>query len=86
VQQKTAHNDLVTETDKNIESLFHQAIKQKYPDHHFIGEESNNGHIEFDERPVWIIDPVDGTTNFVHTFPFCCISIAFCIDKIVSCS
>ena len=47
----------------------------------FIGEESTNSKVNFSDNPTWILDPVDGTTNFVHTFPFCAISIALYVNK-----
>lgn len=47
----------------------------------FIGEESTFDKVDFNENPVWIIDPVDGTTNFVHRFPYCALSIAFYVNK-----
>ncbi|KOS13260.1 myo inositol monophosphatase [Malassezia pachydermatis] len=71
--------DLVTETDQNTEKLVCEAIKAKYPDHKFIGEESwaaGEQHALTND-PTWIIDPIDGTTNFVKGFPFVCISIGF---------
>ncbi|WFD29804.1 inositol-phosphate phosphatase [Malassezia sp. CBS 17886] len=71
--------DLVTETDQNTEKLVCEAIKAKYPDHKFIGEESwaAGEQAQVTEEPTWIIDPIDGTTNFVKGFPFVCISIGF---------
>ncbi|KAH9315402.1 hypothetical protein KI387_024029, partial [Taxus chinensis] len=76
--------DLVTETDKACEELVFEFLKQKYPDHKFIGEETSAvyGTDELTENPTWIIDPVDGTTNFVHRFPFVCISIGLTIGKV----
>eukprot|EP00252_Welwitschia_mirabilis_P024786 TRINITY_DN7480_c0_g1_i1.p1 TRINITY_DN7480_c0_g1~~TRINITY_DN7480_c0_g1_i1.p1 ORF type:complete len:338 (-),score=49.96 TRINITY_DN7480_c0_g1_i1:296-1309(-) len=76
--------DLVTETDKACEDLVFRFLKDKYPNHKFIGEESSavNGTDELSDLPTWIIDPVDGTTNFVHRFPFVCISIGLTISKI----
>lgn len=47
----------------------------------FIGEESTVDRVDFNDKPVWIIDPVDGTTNFVHKFPYCALSIAFYVNK-----
>ena len=50
----------------------------------FIGEEtvsSSNYLPELTDAPTWIIDPIDGTTNFVHSFPHACISIAFAVNK-----
>jgi fructose-1,6-bisphosphatase/inositol monophosphatase family enzyme len=60
--------DLVTETDKQIEDFLMQKIKSKYPNHRFVGEETFHleGGYNFTDEPTWIIDPIDGTTNFVH--------------------
>lgn len=66
LQQKSSFADLVTETDKNVEDLLTKMIKAKYPEHRFIGEETTTEKVVFNDEPVWIIDPVDGTTNFVH--------------------
>uniref|UniRef100_A0A0C9QN68 Inositol-1-monophosphatase n=1 Tax=Wollemia nobilis TaxID=56998 RepID=A0A0C9QN68_9CONI len=76
--------DLVTETDKACEELVFNFLKEKYPDHKFIGEETSSvyGTAELTDDPTWIIDPVDGTTNFVHRFPFVCISIGLTIRKV----
>lgn len=76
--------DLVTETDKACEELVFEFLKQKYPEHKFIGEETSavNGTDDLTDAPTWIIDPVDGTTNFVHRFPFVCISIGLTIGKV----
>lgn len=76
--------DLVTETDKACEKIIFQRLQQKYPDHQFIGEETSaaNGTADLTDAPTWIIDPLDGTTNFVHRFPFVCVSIALTIGKI----
>ena len=65
-QEKSCFADIVTETDEKIEKLLFGMIKQKYENHLFIGEESTNKKIDFTDDPVWIIDPVDGTTNFYH--------------------
>ncbi|KAG6382646.1 hypothetical protein SASPL_157676 [Salvia splendens] len=60
--------DLVTETDKACEELIFSSLKQQYPDHKFIGEETTAacGVTELTDEPTWIVDPLDGTTNFVH--------------------
>ncbi|XP_052233007.1 inositol monophosphatase 1-like isoform X1 [Dreissena polymorpha] len=75
--------DLVTETDKAVEDLIFGRIKEKYPTHKCIGEEtvSASGHCELTDEPTWIVDPVDGTTNFVHGVPHTCISIGLTINK-----
>ncbi|KAH7290868.1 hypothetical protein KP509_30G067000 [Ceratopteris richardii] len=76
--------DLVTETDKACEKLAFEHIAKTFPDHKFIGEETTalSGTFELDDSPTWIIDPLDGTTNFVHRYPFVCISIGLTIKKV----
>jgi len=76
--------DLVTETDKGTEILARQLLLTKYPTHLFLGEESiAAGEIKYEltDSPTWIVDPIDGTTNFVHGLPLICISIALAIQK-----
>ncbi|KAJ8759774.1 hypothetical protein K2173_009875 [Erythroxylum novogranatense] len=76
--------DLVTETDKACEDLVFNFLKERHPTHKFIGEETTAayGTTELTDEPTWIVDPLDGTTNFVHGFPFVCISIGLTIGKI----
>lgn len=76
--------DLVTETDKACEDLIFNHLKQLYPTHKFIGEETTAayGVSELTDEPTWIVDPLDGTTNFVHGFPFVCVSIGLTIRKV----
>ncbi|XP_064641429.1 inositol monophosphatase 1-like isoform X2 [Lineus longissimus] len=83
VETKASFSDLVTETDKRVEDSLFSTIRQTFPSHCFIGEESTSAgaQCELTDRPTWIIDPIDGTTNFVHTFPFTCISIGFLVNK-----
>lgn len=85
VLTKENQADLVTETDKKVEAFLFKKLGQIYPDHVLIGEETQSagdGRIgELSDSPTWIIDPVDGTTNFVHSFPFYCISIGLAVDK-----
>ncbi|RWS31655.1 inositol monophosphatase 1-like protein [Leptotrombidium deliense] len=81
VEEKIDHTDLVTEADKAIEAFVFSKVREKYPHHKLIGEESTTGKVEFSDDPTWIIDPIDGTTNFVHRFPFVCISIGFVVNK-----
>ena len=74
--------DLVTETDKECEALIRGLLQQEFPEHSFIGEEETAalGRVpELTVSPTWLVDPVDGTTNFVHHFPFCCVSIALAV-------
>lgn len=66
-------NDFVTEVDKNAEYIIIETIKHAYPNHAFLAEESGeSGNSEY----VWIIDPLDGTTNFLHGIPHFAVSIA----------
>ena len=81
ISLKESNADLVTITDKQVESYLFTKLKSIYPDHVFVGEESNVGSIgNLSEKPTWIIDPVDGTMNFVHEFPFYCVSIGITLD------
>ncbi|XP_075878304.1 inositol monophosphatase 1-like [Nelusetta ayraudi] len=83
VKLKSSPADLVTETDQQVEKILIAAIRRRYPDHSFIGEESvaAGERLELTAAPTWIIDPIDGTVNFVHRFPFVAISIAFAVNK-----
>lgn len=74
-QEKKNHGDLVTIVDQKIEEYLVQKIQEKYPEHGILGEEGiiENEISAYDT--VWVIDPIDGTTNFLHNFPFYGISI-----------
>ncbi|XP_055911393.1 inositol monophosphatase 1 [Eupeodes corollae] len=76
--------DLVTETDKQVEKLLMNGLKAQFKSHKFIGEEESAGGVtaRLTDAPTWIIDPVDGTMNFVHGFPHSCISIALVINQV----
>ncbi|XP_018025227.1 inositol monophosphatase 1-like [Hyalella azteca] len=78
IEMKDNPRDLVTDTDKAVEALVIGEISKTFPDHKFIGEESTaaGAKCELTDSPTWIIDPVDGTMNFVHSFPYTCISLA----------
>lgn len=65
VEQKTNRNDLVTEMDKKTEKLLIENIQQHFPGERILAEESNNEEIQDLTGIVWIIDPIDGTLNFV---------------------
>jgi myo-inositol-1(or 4)-monophosphatase len=73
VRSKT-YNDFVSEVDHAAEAAILDVLKDAYPTHGFIGEETGNDNS--DAENVWIIDPLDGTTNFLHGFPQYSISIA----------
>lgn len=78
--EKKAAADLVTEVDLAVEKQVTEAILAKFPEHNILGEESSSNKTALTSAPTWIIDPIDGTTNFVHGLPFCAISIGFFID------
>jgi myo-inositol-1(or 4)-monophosphatase len=73
--EKTDHADLVTFADKEIEKFLVQAILQAFPQHGIIGEEGIFDQEDAYFKTQWIIDPIDGTTNFIHNFPFYGISV-----------
>ncbi|OCF34504.1 myo-inositol-1(or 4)-monophosphatase [Kwoniella heveanensis CBS 569] len=79
--EKVNSVDLVTEVDKAVEEFITKKIKETYPDHQFIGEETFKGQKITDE-PTWIGDPIDGTTNFIHGFPMVATSIGLAVKGV----
>ncbi len=67
-------NDFVSEVDHAAEEAIIAVLREAYPDHGFLAEES--GETDTEREFVWVIDPLDGTTNFLHGFPQYCVSIA----------
>ena len=74
ISNKEGINNLVTEADHASEKAILDVIKEAFPDHHILSEEV--GEIVMDSNYKWIIDPIDGTVNFAHGIPLCCVSIA----------
>jgi len=72
-------NDFVTEVDHASEQAVIETLLTAYPGHGILAEESGNQHGARDSEFVWIIDPLDGTTNFIHGFPVYCVSIALAV-------
>ncbi len=70
--------DLVTEADRLAEDLLVRRIRARYPDHDILAEESAPLHTGASCR--WIIDPLDGTTNYAHGFPMFCVSVALEVE------
>lgn len=68
--------DMVTVADKTIESFLKKKLSEKYPDVFFLAEESNAKNLEHNKK-MFIVDPIDGTTNFVHNYPLFSISLAY---------
>ncbi|XP_078040053.1 uncharacterized protein LOC144471651 isoform X2 [Augochlora pura] len=82
VDEKLGNWDLVTEYDRKIEDVIIGKLKSKFPNHRFIGEESTGKELpELTNDPTWIIDPIDGTTNFIHGFPHTCVVIGLAVKK-----
>ncbi|MBQ0132489.1 MAG: inositol monophosphatase [Comamonas sp.] len=69
-------NDFVTEVDQTAERMIIDTLLGAYPDHGILGEESGNEFGNQSSDFVWIIDPLNGTTNFIHGFPVYAVSIA----------
>ena len=85
LRTKYSSHDLVTEVDKGSETMIRKLIQTHFPTHAFLGEEGVEPgpaastealHKVSDAEYLWIVDPIDGTTNFVHGFPFFSVSIA----------
>lgn len=74
VENKGTVNNLVTEVDKLAEAKIIQIIKDNCPEHSILSEEV--GELAQESDYQWIIDPIDGTVNFAHGIPICCVSIA----------
>ena len=76
--EKKGPVDLVTAADREVEARFRALISARFPDHSVLGEEEGAGRPG--ARCRWIVDPIDGTTNFAHGLALFCISIALEID------
>jgi myo-inositol-1(or 4)-monophosphatase len=72
-------NDFVTEVDQASEAAIIETLLAAYPGHAIWAEESGREYGAQDSEFVWIIDPLDGTTNFIHGFPVYCVSIALAV-------
>jgi myo-inositol-1(or 4)-monophosphatase len=73
-------NDLVTEADVAVQERISDTLLRKFPSDDFLGEEGSGDETKLKGNRRWIVDPIDGTTNFIHAFPFYCISIALEVD------
>lgn len=74
--REKATNDFVTEVDKEAEQAIIRSLLEAYPKHSILAEESGASNVESKSEYQWIIDPLDGTTNFLHGFPQYAVSIA----------
>lgn len=73
--------DLVTEADHASQQAIHEYLARRFPDHAFVGEEGDAAKLRpaLDSPPTWVVDPLDGTTNYVHDCPMYCVSIGLVV-------
>lgn len=77
--EEKAQGDWCSVLDREIEQLLRQRIAQRYPQHGFWGEESHSGTpdaVQLQGQPVWVVDPIDGSMNFLRGYPQYAVSIA----------
>ncbi|MCJ1236954.1 hypothetical protein MMC14_004938 [Varicellaria rhodocarpa] len=74
---KKNSSDLVTETDQTVEKMVSATLKSKFPTYEFLGEESYHPGLHLTSAPTFVVDPIDGTTNFVHAYPYVSVSLGF---------
>lgn len=72
--------DIVTDSDIKAEKIIINSIKKAFPKHDIVAEETKNFYNRKSKGFRWIIDPIDGTTNFAHGYPFFCVSIGLEFD------
>ena len=78
IESKDVISNLVTEIDKKSESKIIDIIHSRFPDHNILSEEI--GALNTSSNVKWIIDPIDGTINYAHRIPLCCVSIGIEVD------
>lgn len=79
VGTKTSPGDMVTSVDLHVQERLVQELSAAYPTFGFLGEEAHLNRFD-DTNPVWIIDPIDGTHNFVRAYPGFCVSVGLVLD------
>jgi myo-inositol-1(or 4)-monophosphatase len=73
--------DLVTETDKAVEDFISSNLQTAYPEFEFMGEETYQPGMKLGAEPTFIVDPIDGTTNFVHGWPYVSVSLGVAVRR-----
>jgi myo-inositol-1(or 4)-monophosphatase len=76
LKTKDGIRDVLTQADLEAEQYIIATIRDHFPDHHILTEESGQILGEGSNRTCWIIDPLDGTTNYLHQLPYCAVSVA----------
>lgn len=74
--------DLVTETDQAVEAFISSRLGTLYPTFSFLGEETYQPGMKLGPEPTFVVDPIDGTTNFVHRWPYVSVSLGFAVDRV----
>ena len=75
--------DIVTETDRAVEAHITARLRNAFPTFLFVGEETYQpGTTRITAAPTFVVDPIDGTTNFVHGFPHACVSLGLVVDRV----
>lgn len=75
ISTKAHQHDLVTDVDKGVERFFQKKLMDSFPSHRLMGEEGTAQHIHDLNGTVWILDPIDGTVNFVHQESYFAVSV-----------
>jgi myo-inositol-1(or 4)-monophosphatase len=81
ITHKEGINNLVTEADHASERAIFEVIRRDFPDHYLLSEEA--GEMATSSNMKWIIDPIDGTVNFAHGIPICCVSVGVEQDGVI---
>lgn len=80
VSEKEGHANYVTDVDKRMQDMLKERLSALCPEAGFIGEEQANQRLT--DAPAWVVDPIDGTTNFIHDFHMSVISAALLVDRV----
>ncbi|KAI9889156.1 MAG: hypothetical protein M1814_005747 [Vezdaea aestivalis] len=81
VSTKNNSADLVTETDQAVEAMIQSALLAAHPSFQFLGEETFKAGMALTITPTFICDPIDGTTNFVHGYPYVSVSLGLAVNR-----
>jgi myo-inositol-1(or 4)-monophosphatase len=83
--RRKGQNDFVTQADKESEAAILGIVRSRFPEHRILAEEGSGAGVGGDSEYQWLIDPLDGTTNFLQGLPVYCVSIACCKgDEVVA--
>lgn len=82
VQAKSSPMELLVKTDQQIKDLLVNGIKERFSEHKIMEKEASDKKVQLTDNPTWIIDPINGTVNFLHSFPHSAVSIALLVNKV----